>query len=274
MIKRMTALDITWNDIESKTPISTKKINTNLLQKKSYWLQPMQSCIHWCKIRFFQKECQFIILLEMLWSRFCVSLLANQPACHCWDGQTEEERCPTLPFQPHICIFQLLFTLLPHHSYYCFSFSGEVSSTQKTTMRFILLQKATRDVYYGESVQKILMRVTAHLPHYCRFNWIQYPALPGQLSISKGAKSANKTGHKGHVSNPQAEDHKLNDHTAHFLHSCQNNPGAAQTLGSFEKSAYLVIKLSGSTWYFQGFFPHPLPFWFIFFAALIIQRPC
>lgn len=72
-------------------------------------------------------------------------------------------------------------------------------------------------MYILESqLKKILMWVTAHLPLYCWFNCIQYPDLPGQLLISKAAKSANKTGHKGHVSNTQAEDHKLNYHTAHF----------------------------------------------------------
>lgn len=62
----------------------------------------------------------------------------------------------------------------------------------------------------------ILMWVIAHLSLYCRSNWIQYPNLPGQLLISKAAKSVNKSGHKGHVSSPLAEDHKLNYHTAHF----------------------------------------------------------
>lgn len=64
--------------------------------------------------------------------------------------------------------------------------------------------------------KKILMWVIAHPSLYCWFNCIQYPDLSGQLLICKAAKSANKTGHKGHVSNSQAEDHKLNFHTAHF----------------------------------------------------------
>lgn len=149
----------------------------------------------------------------MLWSRFCLSLLANQPACYSWDGQTEEQRCPILPFQPHICIFQLPFLSSPQLLLLLLLWR---SLLNQEIMKFILLQKATHDVYYGESVRKILMWVTAHLPHYCSFNWIQYPDLPGQLLISKAAKSANKTGHKGHVSIPQAEDHKRNDHTAHF----------------------------------------------------------
>lgn len=107
--------------------------------------------------------------------------------------------------------------LLPHHSYYCFSFSEEVSLTQETTMRFILLPKLPHDVYSGESVQKVPYVGHCSPPSLLsRPNGIQYPDLPGQLLIYKVARSANKTGHKGHVSNPQPEDHKLNYHTAHF----------------------------------------------------------
>lgn len=179
----------------------------------------MQSCIHWCKIGFFQKECQLIIILEMPWSRFCLSVLENWPgtACYSWDGQKEEQRCHISPFQPHICIFQLAFMLLPHHSYLCFSFSEEVSLTKETTMKLILLQKVPHYVYSGQSIQKVPYVGHCSPPSLLsRPNGSQYPDLPGQLLISKVAKSAHKTGHKGHVSNTQAEDHKLNYHIAHF----------------------------------------------------------
>lgn len=84
--------------------------------------------------------------------------------------------------------------------------------------------------------KKIPMWVTAHPPLYCLFNCIQYPDLSGQLLICKAAKSANKTGHKGHVSNSQAERPQAELSHCPFLHSCQNNPGTAQTLGSFKKA--------------------------------------
>lgn len=84
------------------------------------------------------------------------STLENWPgtAFYSWYGQKEEQRCCIWPFQPHTGIFQLAFMLFPHHSYYCSSFSEEVSLIQNTTMRFILLQKSPHDVYSGESVQK------------------------------------------------------------------------------------------------------------------------
>lgn len=153
----------------------------------------MQSCIHWCKIRFFQKECykEFIIILEMLWSIFCLALRENQPgtACYSWDGQKEEQRCHIWPFQPHTHIFQLPFML---------------SSPQLLLLLLLwsLLNIENHEVHFApksppwctlwRSVQKILMWVITHLPHYSRFNWIQHPDSPGQLLISKAANQQIK----------------------------------------------------------------------------------
>lgn len=122
--------------------------------KESYWLQSMQSCIHWCKIRFYQKRMSVHNHTRNAMKQILSSTLENWPgtACYSWHGQKKEQRCCIWPFQPHT--FPTSLYALSSPQLHCFSCSEEVSLTQKTTMRLILLQKFPRDVYSGESVQK------------------------------------------------------------------------------------------------------------------------
>lgn len=43
----------------------------------------MQSCIHWCKIRFFQKDFQLIIILEMNAMKQILSITPRKLAWNC-----------------------------------------------------------------------------------------------------------------------------------------------------------------------------------------------